>query len=214
NGSAPQTTTSLTLIATRSIPTVSCFPARNASLSLVPTPSVPTTSTGSSYRLGTSKSPPNPPMPASTSGRIVRRACGLIRSTSASPSSMSTPESRYVSPMGRAPYQRSRRLGRDPARADGFDGQQDQHRRAAGDEVGYGCRLQRLLDQLAVEGVDHPHHADDLQPARPAEKVAEQRHRESPTEVRQKPLVDEDRPVPPVRQRLEERFHGLSLFLV
>src|SRR5688572_27243190 len=36
-------------------------------------------------------------MPASTPGRIVRRAYGLILSTSASPASMSTPASRYVS---------------------------------------------------------------------------------------------------------------------
>ena len=36
-------------------------------------------------------------MPASTSGRIVRLANGLIRSTSASPASMSTPDSRYDS---------------------------------------------------------------------------------------------------------------------
>ena len=94
SGSAPHTTTSFALMATRSIPTVSCLPAMNASLSLVPTPSVPATSTGSRYFFGISKSPAKPPMPASTSGRIVRRACGLMRSTSASPSSMSTPEPR------------------------------------------------------------------------------------------------------------------------
>src|SRR5262249_11969647 len=39
---------------------------------------------------------PKPPIPASTSGRRVLRAWGLMRSTRASPSSMSTPESRYV----------------------------------------------------------------------------------------------------------------------
>ena len=40
---------SLTLIATRSMPTVSCRPASVATLSFVPTPSVQATSTGSSY---------------------------------------------------------------------------------------------------------------------------------------------------------------------
>ena len=44
-----------------------------------------------------SNSAPKPPMPASTSGRIVRLANGLMRSTSASPASMSTPASRYDS---------------------------------------------------------------------------------------------------------------------
>ena len=53
------------------------------------------TSTGSRYFFTSSaKSPPNPPMPASTSGRMVGRARGLMRSTSRSPSSMSTPASR------------------------------------------------------------------------------------------------------------------------
>jgi hypothetical protein len=42
---------SLTLIATRSCPTVSCLFSWKASLSLVPTPSVPDTSTGSLYFL-------------------------------------------------------------------------------------------------------------------------------------------------------------------
>ena len=44
--------------------------------------------------LRSSTSAPKPPMPASTSGRIVRFANGLMRSTSASPASMSTPASR------------------------------------------------------------------------------------------------------------------------
>ena len=41
-----------------------------------------------------STSAPKPPMPASTSGRCVRRTSGLMRSTSSSPASMSTPASR------------------------------------------------------------------------------------------------------------------------
>src|SRR5687767_4586225 len=40
---------------------------------------------------------PKPPIPARTSGRMVRATRGLIRSTSSSPASMSTPASRYVS---------------------------------------------------------------------------------------------------------------------
>src|SRR5688572_27978090 len=39
-------------------------------------------------------------MPARTPGRIVRLAYGLMRSTSASPASISTPASRYVSESG------------------------------------------------------------------------------------------------------------------
>ncbi len=70
---------------------VSCFFMRKASLSLVPTPSVPETITGSRYFFGTSTSAPKPPMPPSTSGRSVRFANGLMRSTSSSPASMSTP---------------------------------------------------------------------------------------------------------------------------
>ena len=65
---------SLTLIATRSMPMVSCFFIRKASLSFVPTPSVPETITGFWYFFETSKSAPKPPMPPSTSGRM--RALG------------------------------------------------------------------------------------------------------------------------------------------
>ena len=76
------------------MPTLSCRFSWKASFSLVPTPSVPETSTGCLYFAGSSHSAPNPPMPASTSGRSVRRANGLIASTRASPASMSTPASR------------------------------------------------------------------------------------------------------------------------
>src|SRR6218665_2514966 len=51
-------------MATRSMPTLSCMFHSNASFSLVPTPSVPEPSTGCPERPGTSKSGPNPPMPA------------------------------------------------------------------------------------------------------------------------------------------------------
>src|SRR5881397_3101054 len=50
SGAEPLTATSLTHMATRSIPTVSCRSIKYAILSLVPTPSVPDTSTGSLYR--------------------------------------------------------------------------------------------------------------------------------------------------------------------
>ena len=76
------------------MPTVSCFFMRKATLSLVPTPSVPETITGFLYFFETSTSAPKPPMPPSTSGRIVFFANGLMRSTNASPASMSTPASR------------------------------------------------------------------------------------------------------------------------
>ena len=84
---------SLTLMATKSIPTVSCLFSSNANLSFVPTPSVPETSTGSLYFLGTSNKDPKPPIPPKTSARIVFFANGLILSTSASPASISTPAS-------------------------------------------------------------------------------------------------------------------------
>ncbi len=93
-GSAPVTRTSFTLIATRSMPTVSCFFMRKAILSLVPTPSVPETITGFLNFFETSTSAPKPPRPLRTSGRMVRLAKGLMRSTSSSPASMSTPASR------------------------------------------------------------------------------------------------------------------------
>src|SRR5574340_1249542 len=68
---------SLTLMATRSWPTVSCLLSSKASLSLVPTPSVPDTSTGSLYLAESWNRAPNPPMPPSTSGRMVFLAKGL-----------------------------------------------------------------------------------------------------------------------------------------
>src|SRR5438034_2485794 len=88
---------SLTPIATRSIPTVSCRPARKATWSLVPTPSVDDTRTGSRNFDGTLTKLAKPPMPPMTSGRFVARASGAIRRTASSPASMSTPDSRQVS---------------------------------------------------------------------------------------------------------------------
>src|SRR5690606_15940651 len=83
-------------MATRSIPIVSCRPSAKASLSFVPTPSVPLTSKGSSMSAGSAHRPAKPPTSATTSGMRVLFASGLMRSTSSSPESMSTPASRYV----------------------------------------------------------------------------------------------------------------------
>ncbi len=83
---------------------VSWTPVRKATLSFVPTPSVPLTSTGSSIPLGTAHSPAKPPTSARTSGMRVIFANGLMRSTSSSPASMSTPASRYeIDPIGEKP---------------------------------------------------------------------------------------------------------------
>src|SRR5512140_457514 len=88
---------SLTHMATRSIPTVSNFPAAAATLTFVPTPSVPETRTGSRYfRAGKRKKPANEPISPSTSFRCVVRTIGRIRRTRRSPSSMSTPAALYV----------------------------------------------------------------------------------------------------------------------
>src|SRR5688572_11053673 len=95
-------------MATRSWPTPSCRPVSIARRSFVPTPSVPATSTGRRQRpSGISIMAPKPPMPARTSGRIVRATRGRMRSTSSSPASMSTPASRYVSE-GRSVIARNR----------------------------------------------------------------------------------------------------------
>src|SRR5271165_2047657 len=75
-----------------------------AIFSLVPTPSVVETSTGSvkpaAFRSNSAPKPPKPPM---TPARVVALASGLIASTSASPASISTPASRYVTLVMQAP---------------------------------------------------------------------------------------------------------------
>src|SRR5512143_942995 len=88
---------SFTHMATRSIPTVSNFPAAAATLTLVPTPSVPETRTGSRYfRAGKRKKPAKEPISPRTSLRCVVRTIGRIRRTMRSPSSISTPAVLYV----------------------------------------------------------------------------------------------------------------------
>ncbi len=91
-GRAPQQITSLTHMATQSMPTVSCLSSKKASLILVPTPSVPETSTGSfmPVRLGASR-PPKPPIPPSTSEVWVRLTESFISSTDSYPAVTSTP---------------------------------------------------------------------------------------------------------------------------
>ena len=64
----------------------------------VPTPSVDETRIGSRMPRGSNaKSPPNPPMSPTTSGRSVDRTCSLMSSTARSPAPMSTPALAYVS---------------------------------------------------------------------------------------------------------------------
>jgi len=76
------------------MPTVSCLAAAMATFSLVPTPSVVETSSGSLNPAAFgSKNAPKPPSCASAPGRAVERASGLIAWTSASPASISTPDS-------------------------------------------------------------------------------------------------------------------------
>ena len=89
---------SLTLMATRSMPTVSFRPVAKATISLVPTPSVEDTSTGSSSPVKRAlNSAPKPPTPPRTSLRALALTDGFIRSTSLAPSSMLTPASLYDS---------------------------------------------------------------------------------------------------------------------
>jgi len=77
------------------MPTVSCRPVSMAIFSLVPTPSVDEISTGSTKPAAfRSNRAPKPPMPPIVPARAVARASGLIRSTSASPASISTPAER------------------------------------------------------------------------------------------------------------------------
>src|SRR5579871_5829132 len=85
-------------MATRSIPTLSNRPTCRATSSLVPTPSVAATRTGRRYPAGTSNSPPNPPTPDSTPGRVVAAASGAMSSTARDPASIDTPDAAYVSP--------------------------------------------------------------------------------------------------------------------
>ena len=71
------TTRSLTHIATRSTPTVSCSPVSMAIFSLVPTPSVVETSTGSekpaAFRSNSAPNPPNPPITPGLARRLGER---------------------------------------------------------------------------------------------------------------------------------------------
>src|SRR5438093_13680262 len=91
---------SLTHIATRSCPIPLKAFASIAIFSFVPTPSVEATRTGSrnpaAFR---SNRPPKPPRSASAPARRVALANGAMRATRASPASMSTPASLYVSPL-------------------------------------------------------------------------------------------------------------------
>ena len=94
---------------------VSCTPVAKATLSLVPTPSVPLTSTGSLDTVGTRQSPAKPPTSAMTSAMRVAAASGLMRSTSSSPASMSTPDCLVRGPRnGTAPQTSTDSYGAGP----------------------------------------------------------------------------------------------------
>jgi len=85
---------SLTHIATRSIPTVSCLSIKKAILSFVPTPSVELTRTGFSIpAILSEKSAPNPPISPITPVLGVCFAMSLILLTRAFALSISTPAS-------------------------------------------------------------------------------------------------------------------------
>src|SRR4029077_5743173 len=105
---------SFTPIATRSMPTVSCRPARHAIFSFEPTPSVDETMTGSRYFEGMPTRLAKPPTPPMTSARLVARASGVMRRTASSPASMSTPAWRegsgFTSALEEAELPRSRGL--------------------------------------------------------------------------------------------------------
>src|SRR5262249_38348675 len=107
---------SFTPMATRSIPTVSWRPARQATFSLEPPPSVEDTMTGSRYFDGRPTRLAKPPTPPSTSARLVARASGMMRRTASSPASMSTPAARELSGFTSALEEAElrRRLGLDP----------------------------------------------------------------------------------------------------
>ena len=115
-GAAPQAETSLTLIATRSMPIVSSLPTARAISILVPTPSVPATSTGS-LSFGRPIAPPKPPSPPSTSGCWVLLRRRFSRSTAMLPASTSTPAFLYVNPCSsliRSPRRRFRQVYAGP----------------------------------------------------------------------------------------------------
>ena len=94
SGRAPWTRMSLTQWLTRSAPTVSCRPERNATLSLVPTPSALDTSTGASRPPGTAYMPPNEPIPERVWRSWVLATSALMAFFARSAASRSTPAPR------------------------------------------------------------------------------------------------------------------------
>ena len=102
----------------------------------------------------------------------------------------------------------SRRLGRERTRPHGVDRDQEQDRSDARDEVRCRGRVESLFEKLAPEGVCNPGKSRDSQPTPTPEPEAQQWHRECPPEMREKSLIYEEGPVPPVRDVLEEGFHA------
>ena len=88
---------SLTLIATKSTPIVSCLFTSSAISNFVPTPSVAETSIGFLYPQSAKlNNPPKPPIEPITPGLLVCITKGLISLTNLFPTSMFTPASLYV----------------------------------------------------------------------------------------------------------------------
>src|SRR5262249_6630696 len=90
--------------------------------------------------------PPKPPSPPSTPARAVAFASGLMRSTSSSPASMSTPASRYVMDMARSLLRLGREAQRFFERGDQLD---------AVDHQPHGLRVRLPMD---AQLVDHGAH--------------------------------------------------------
>src|SRR5258708_3111413 len=101
----------------------------------------------------------------------------------------------------------SRALKGRPPLPKRVDADQKQRGPDARHQVRYGGCVERLLDQLAVESVQHPRRTHDAQPEPAAQPVPEERHGESPAQVREDSLVHQDGPVPAVDEFLENRFH-------
>ena len=88
---------SFTLIATKSIPMVSCLFTSSAISNFVPTPSVAETSIGLLYpQSARLNNPPKPPIDPITPGLLVFLTSGLMSLTNLFPTSMFTPASLYV----------------------------------------------------------------------------------------------------------------------
>src|SRR5207237_3855398 len=85
---------------------------------------------------------------------------------------------------------------------------QEQRRVDPRDDVRCRGRVESLFEKLSPKGVCNPGKSRDSQPTPTPEPEAQQRHRECPPEMREKSLIYEEGPVPPVRDVLAERVHA------